>query len=442
MWEMVDEKDPDFFARLDEGFLMREDKTIQSKSILFNDKSYTDKDYYKEYATIYHLRKELFENDEQKDIRLVYLALHHLIKYRGHFLYEGQNFQEINNDINELFVRLYEQLAENCQYNCEIHNNQIEEIVEILKDTKQTKSEKKEVLKPVITKTMRETEKKAAQEIVNAILGKKINFNILFGVDTIIDNEDKALKLSFAEEKYDEQEDYIYEQLQEKAEILDTLKEIYSWFTLQDILKGEKTVASAMVKKYEKHKKDLKILRNAVRKYCTPEEYRNFFIEKTTNTKKLNYVNYIGADGRGNTENLYNEIKKLLEDKDNVDKDIQYILKEIDAENFLSLLRTKENISIPYQLTVLEAARIIDNQGKYYPQLSANKDKILSIIEFRIPYYVGPMNTKNRNERFSWACRKEGKQEEKIYPWNWKDIIDEDKTADTKSMKVFSCRVC
>ena len=198
---------------------------------------------------------------------------------------------------------------------------------------------------------------------------------------------------------------------------------------MQDILKGEKTVASAMVKKYEKHKKDLKILRNAVRKYCTPEEYRNFFIEKTTNTKKLNYVNYIGADGRGNTENLYNEIKKLLEDKDNVDKDIQYILKEIDAENFLSLLRTKENISIPYQLTVLEAARIIDNQGKYYPQLSANKDKILSIIEFRIPYYVGPMNTKNRNERFSWACRKEGKQEEKIYPWNWKDIIDEDKTA-------------
>ena len=98
-------------------------------------------------------------------------------------------------------------MAENCQYKCEIHNNQIQEIVEILKDTKQTKSEKKEVLKPVITKTMRETEKKAAQEIVNAILGKKINFNILFGVDTIIDNEDKALKLSFAEEKYDEQED-------------------------------------------------------------------------------------------------------------------------------------------------------------------------------------------------------------------------------------------
>ena len=230
---------------------------------------------------------------------------------------------------------------------------------------------------------MRETEKKAAQEIVNAILGKKINFNILFGVDTIIDNEDKALKLSFAEEKYDEQEDYIYEQLQEKAEILDTLKEIYSWFALQDILKGEKTVASAMVKKYEKHKKDLKILRNAVRKYCTPEEYKNFFIEKITDTKKLkksvNYVNYIGADGRGNTENLYNEIKKLLEDKDNADKDIQYILKEIDAENFLPLLRTKENISIPYQLTVLEAARIIDNQGKYYPQLLANKDKILSI---------------------------------------------------------------
>ena len=39
MWEMVDEKDPDFFARLDEGFLMREDKTIQSKSILLMTKT-------------------------------------------------------------------------------------------------------------------------------------------------------------------------------------------------------------------------------------------------------------------------------------------------------------------------------------------------------------------------------------------------------------------
>ena len=53
----------------------------------------------------------------------------------------------------------------------------------------------------------------------------------------------------------------------------------------------------------------------------------------------------------------------------------------------------------------------------------------LDVYKRQIPYYVGPMNTKNRNERFSWACRKEGKQEEKIYPWNWKDIIDEDKTA-------------
>jgi alcohol dehydrogenase class IV len=66
-------------------------------------------------------------------------------------------------------------------------------------------------------------------------------------VDTIIDNEDKALKLSFAEEKYDEQEDYIYEQLQEKAEILDTLKEIYSWFALQFLKKLPEIAANAIL---------------------------------------------------------------------------------------------------------------------------------------------------------------------------------------------------
>ena len=92
-----------------------------------------------------------------------------------------------------------------------------------------------------------------------------------------------------------------------------------------------------MVKKYEKHKKDLKILRNAVRKYCTPEEYKNFHRKNNRYEevkKSVNYVNYIGADGRGNTENLYNEIKKLLEDKDNADKDIQYILKGNRRRNF------------------------------------------------------------------------------------------------------------
>ncbi|KGL66741.1 hypothetical protein LX03_06645 [Limosilactobacillus mucosae] len=38
------------------------------------------------YPTIYHLRQALMTEKRQFDLRLVYLAIHHLVKYRGHFL--------------------------------------------------------------------------------------------------------------------------------------------------------------------------------------------------------------------------------------------------------------------------------------------------------------------------------------------------------------------
>ena len=34
---------------------------------------------------MYHLRKELIENSKVHDVRLVYLACHHILKNRGHF---------------------------------------------------------------------------------------------------------------------------------------------------------------------------------------------------------------------------------------------------------------------------------------------------------------------------------------------------------------------
>lgn len=56
---------------------------------LFVDKTFTDKDFHKKYPTIYHLRKMLMETEDTPDMRLVYLALHHMMKHRGHFLLSG-----------------------------------------------------------------------------------------------------------------------------------------------------------------------------------------------------------------------------------------------------------------------------------------------------------------------------------------------------------------
>lgn len=51
--------DETFFLRLKESQYHYEDKIYKVSYGIFNDKDYTDKDYYKDYPTIYHLRSKL-----------------------------------------------------------------------------------------------------------------------------------------------------------------------------------------------------------------------------------------------------------------------------------------------------------------------------------------------------------------------------------------------
>ena len=79
---------------------------------------------------------------------------------------------------------------------------------------------------------------------------------------------------------------------------------------------------------------------------------------------------------------------------------------------------------------------IIDRQGRYYPFLLEEKKKLRSLVEFRIPYYVGPLTQKHAprdskgKTRFCVASRKQGMENERIYPWNWEEVIDKDQSAE------------
>ena len=73
--------DETFFVRLHESKYHLEDKTKPVKYTLFIDEHYTDVDYYKEFPTIYHLRHHLI-TEGTKDVRLLFLAIHHILKYR------------------------------------------------------------------------------------------------------------------------------------------------------------------------------------------------------------------------------------------------------------------------------------------------------------------------------------------------------------------------
>lgn len=58
----------------------------------------------------------------------------------------------------------------------------------------------------------------------------------------------------------------------------------------------------------------------------------------------------------------------------------------------------------------------VDEQG------ISNKTKLLSIFEFRIPYYVGPLCSASK---YAWLKRK---AEGKIYPWNFEEKVDLDQS--------------
>ena len=85
----INKADNKFYFRLRDSAFWAEDKEENQIYSLFNDKCFTDVDYGKKYPTIYHLRKSLLIDEEKPDIRLIYLALHHLMKNRGHFLFNG-----------------------------------------------------------------------------------------------------------------------------------------------------------------------------------------------------------------------------------------------------------------------------------------------------------------------------------------------------------------
>ena len=99
-----------------------------------------EKAYHDEFPTIYHLRKYLADSTKKADLRLVYLALAHMIKYRGHFLIEGE-FNSKNNDIQKNFQDFLD--TYNAIFESDLSLENSKQLEEIVKD-KISKLEKKD----------------------------------------------------------------------------------------------------------------------------------------------------------------------------------------------------------------------------------------------------------------------------------------------------------
>ena len=428
--------DPNFFMRLADSRFVIEDKHEFQPNALFNDAAYSDKDYYKSFPTIYHLRKDLMENGNKHDIRLVYLAIHHILKHRGHFLFEGQNIESIQD-----FKIAFQQFSAVMREELEMDFSSVspEEAEKILKDKDLNLTKKKKELGAVFS-----PQSKAEKTVISLLCGGKEKLSALFDDASYDDAEIKDI--TFKGGKFEECESALEAELNEKMVVLYSIKALYDWSVLAEISRGYPSISYAKAALYEKHHQDLWKLKRFVKMNC-PKEYKKVFSDPSV---KNNYCAYIGSTGMGSTrKNVSVSIKKCsaedfckflkgllkgLEEKPGAEE----ILREIENGTFLPKQTVIENSVIPYQMHLIELDRILENASKYYEFLNKKDDsgltvaqKVRSILTFRIPYYVGPLNDSHKTDDLvrshCWIQRKESGR---ILPWNFEEKVDVEASAE------------
>ena len=423
-------EDKTFFIRLNNSGFYEEDKDeiLKTRYSLFADFDYTDKEFYSAFPTIFHLRKALIEgNCDRIDLRHYYLALHHIIKYRGHFLFEGEGVSDIR-DIKRLFSEYNALLRElDMDIDLELSVDKAEDFKTLALSKKGKNDKKKE---GAILFNAVNTEKK---EWIALLLGATVSPKKLFG---------ESYEEKYKDEKsfsFDGLTDESFEAMAEVYEdehlyLLTSARAIYNFTVFEKVLDGNSCISEAMVVLYEKHKKDLKLLKKFVKENYAQAIYYKIFRSKKENS---NYVNYIGYNQSKNkkesvskckVEEFYKFLKKTLQAENVADNQtLEYIVKEIDEKNFLPKILHADNGLFPHQINEMELSKILDNLCKQYPafeQLQDDgytlKEKIEKIFKFKIPYYIGPLNVSSEN---AWMKRKAGKTG-KITPWNFDDIIN------------------
>lgn len=438
MQEEIAKVDGSFFIRLNESRLHLEDKEVQDKQPLFMDKGYTDIEYYQQYPTIFHLRRELMESTEPHDIRLVYLAIHHILKNRGHFLIEGDLGSA--KSFTEVFAKLQDVIENDLEIPIIVEG--ASEIEAILRNKQKAKSVKAKAIAQLLNIEEGELDKeeinrrkKTIEQICKWIVGNKGDLTKVF---EDIEGLEKTT-FAFSDTTYD---DNVRGKLEEcapdKCVLLDMIKAVYDWNVLVDVLDGEEFLSVAKVKQHELHKANLALLKTMMKKYTAKDEYKQFFDDRSGTA---NYASYIGsvqtrgekyAVKRCTEEDFYKTLGKLLEkmEVEEADQKIhKFLVEETAGKRLLPLQRSKDNGSVPRQVHEAELKLILQNAEQYLPFLAEKddngfsvSDKILSIFNFRVPYYVGPLSNRHTEQGANaWIRRR---AEGRIYPWNFEEKVN------------------
>lgn len=448
--EEVAKIDPDFFVRLNQSRLLKEDRAAGHRDYdhpLFNGADFNERDYYDRFPTIYHLRSWLMETEEKADIRLVYLALHNIVKHRGNFLRQGQDISAENANTEGAVQGLCEAIADWCAgmgMDCSLDAacesgclcDAAKAICAVFEDSEGNRSSKAAKVSAAVA--LGPDHKAAAKAIGNAVVGLAADMQALFACDV----DKPKFKLS------DDEAVEAFEAAcpDEGRELFSAIKAAYAAYVLQGLLslRPGKTISVNKVAEYERYGEDLAVLKQLVREYA-PQRYDEFFrgafyagTRDYDASKAKGYTRYNLGVSKLSYEEFGKQVKGVL-GSTGAAEDGRYkdVLARIEAGSFLRRLKTSDNGSIYYQLHLEEMQAIIDNQSRHYPFLAEQKSKLESLVTFRIPYYVGPLQTdgaavdaRTGRMRFAWSVRKEGMEGVAIKPWNWEEVIDRHKSAE------------
>lgn len=345
------EVDPTFLLRLKHSWVSKKDTNRKRDPYnLFIDENYNDQDFYNEYPTIFHLRKKLIESHDKQDIRLIYLAIHNILKYRGNFTYENQKFDidKMNDDLSIQIKEFFEALGD---YDIELPENlNYEPLTKVLLDDNLSPSYKvSDALK------MLNPDKSQKQQIKNALnlfVGNKADLIKIFNLEL-----DDKLAVNFSSRNIENELPTVLENLDEKQQsLVDQANTIFSSIMLKSFLGDERYICNAKVKSYDDHKQDLINLKQMWNETEDRDKVK---------ACKAAYGKYID---NGNTEDLYKALNTFLKTA-SPESLVNDAVEKITKHTYLLKQRSRDNTVIPYQINENELIAIINNQAPYYPFL-------------------------------------------------------------------------
>lgn len=325
--------DPGFLNRMKHSWVSKKDTArTRDEYNLFIDKEFNDKTYFDKYPTIFHLRKHLIENTQKADIRLIYLAIHNILKYRGNFTYEHQNF-----DVSKMSEGLENTLS-NLNNSLDLFGLKLpddvdfQKISEILLEKDWSPSSK---VSSIITLLKPEKDmKQLYKQVFTLLVGNKADLTKLFNIDSA-----EKITISFSSNTIETDLSDAQEKLtDEQYAIVEMANPIYSTIVLNEILNGETYLSFAQVTKYENHHEDLMKLKDL---------WRNDSDRKAVKKARLAYDKYLD-NGKYNLDDFYKDLKKYLSTKD--DSYSQIALEKMENHQYLLKQRTSDNGVIPFQL--------------------------------------------------------------------------------------------